>query len=75
MYHKEVGPLPGGFVHLSAADPYRIPNCTEFCVKELEREIGKLGAENIAAMIAEPSQPSGVCWFRQMTIGLECTKC
>jgi adenosylmethionine-8-amino-7-oxononanoate aminotransferase len=54
MYHKEVGPLPGDFVHLSAADPYRMPDCTDFCVNELERMIARLGANNIAAMIGEP---------------------
>lgn len=54
VYHKEVGPLPEGFVHLSAADPYRMPHCTEDCVRELEREIDRLGADKIAAMIAEP---------------------
>jgi putrescine aminotransferase len=54
MYHQEVGPLPEGFVHLTAADPYRMEDCTDFCVRELEETIARLGAQNIAAMIGEP---------------------
>jgi PLP-dependent transaminase len=53
-YHTEVGPIPGGFHHLTAPLPYRVENCTEFCVAELEAAIEELGAENIAAMIGEP---------------------
>jgi adenosylmethionine-8-amino-7-oxononanoate aminotransferase len=54
MYHQEVGPMPEGFVHLSAADPYRMDDCTDFCVRELEEAIQRIGAHRIAAMIGEP---------------------
>jgi len=54
MYHREVGPMPEGFVHLSAADPSRMDECTDFCVRELEETIERLGAHRIAAMIGEP---------------------
>jgi PLP-dependent transaminase len=54
MYHQEVGPLPEGFVHLSAADPYRMEDCTDVCVRELEETIDRIGAHRIAAMIGEP---------------------
>jgi putrescine aminotransferase len=53
-FHTEVGPLPAGFRHLTAPKPYRVENCTDFCVAELERTIEEIGAEKIAAMIGEP---------------------
>jgi adenosylmethionine-8-amino-7-oxononanoate aminotransferase len=53
-YHVGVGPLPEGFVHLTAPDPYHVDDCTNFCVQELEETIARLGPERIAAMIGEP---------------------
>ncbi len=53
-FHTEVGPLPGGFHYLTAPKPYRLENCTDVCVEELERTIAELGADRIAAMIGEP---------------------
>jgi adenosylmethionine-8-amino-7-oxononanoate aminotransferase len=49
------GPLADGFVHLS--QPSRLalgPNATDILVDELEDVIAEIGAERIAAMIAEP---------------------
>lgn len=54
VFHEEIGPLPGGFRHLTAPQPYRVENCTDTCVAELEAVIAEVGAENIAAMIGEP---------------------
>lgn len=54
MYHIGVGPLPEGFVHLRAPDPYRIEDCTNVCLEELEATIERIGASRIAAMIGEP---------------------
>lgn len=54
MYHQGVGPLPKGFVHVSAPDPYRMENCTDVCIAELEETIDRIGPERIAAMIGEP---------------------
>jgi putrescine aminotransferase len=54
MYHHGVGPLPEGFVHLSAPDPYRMENCTDDCIAELEETIERIGPSRIAAMIGEP---------------------
>jgi adenosylmethionine-8-amino-7-oxononanoate aminotransferase len=53
-FHTEVGPLPGGFRHLTAPKPYRLDNCTDVCVEELERVLAEVGPENVAAMIGEP---------------------
>lgn len=47
------GPLPGGFVHLTAPFPYR-GTTTDELLEELERTIDELGAERIAAFIGEP---------------------
>ena len=52
-FHAEIGPLPTGFASL-APHPYRVEDCTETCVAELEAVIEEVGAENIAAMIGEP---------------------
>ena len=53
-FHTEIGPLPEGFRHLTAPKPYRIENCTDFCVEELERVLDEVGADRVAAMIGEP---------------------
>lgn len=51
--------------HLSAPYPYRRPDgmslseFSDFLVEEFREKIEKLGAENIAAFIAEPAQASG----------------
>ena len=53
-FHTEVGPLPDGFRHVTAPHPYRVEDCTDTCVAELERVIAEVGADKIAAMIGEP---------------------
>jgi putrescine aminotransferase len=53
-FHTEIGPLPEGFRHLTAPKPYRLENCTDYCVEELERVLDEVGAEQVAAMIGEP---------------------
>jgi putrescine aminotransferase len=53
-FHTEVGPLPEGFHHLTPPKPYRLDNCTDVCVEELERTLEELGPERVAAMIGEP---------------------
>ncbi len=65
-FWQNFGPRPEGFVHLMAPYPYRNAddpdNADEFVDKliaELEETIDRIGAENIAAMIAEPVQGAG----------------
>jgi len=53
-FHADVGPLPGDFVHLTPPEPYRLENCTDVCVAELEETIESIGPDRIAAMLAEP---------------------
>ncbi|MBS1861832.1 MAG: aspartate aminotransferase family protein [Actinobacteria bacterium] len=53
-FHGEIGPLPEGYHYLTAPKPYRLENCTDFCVEELERTLAELGADRVAAMIGEP---------------------
>jgi PLP-dependent transaminase len=53
------GELPGGFFHLTTPYPYREElyggdDPFEFCTRELEETIARLGAERIAAFIGEP---------------------
>ncbi len=53
------GELPGGFFHLTTPYPYRAElfggeDAFEFCVRELEQTITRLGPERIAAFIGEP---------------------
>ena len=53
------GELPGGFVHLTTPSPYREElfggeDAFEFCVRELEETIDRIGGEQIAAFIGEP---------------------
>ena len=65
-FWEKFGPRPEGFVHLMAPYPYRNaddPNddvgFVDKLVKELEETIERAGADNIAAMIAEPIQGAG----------------
>nr|WP_314142166.1 aspartate aminotransferase family protein [uncultured Rhodococcus sp.] len=63
-YHHGFGPSLPGFVHLSAPDPYHAEaygglDATDFLVAELENTIAEVGAQNIAAMIAEPIMGAG----------------
>lgn len=57
--------VPGLVHHLSAPYPYRRPDVmsveefSDFLVEEFRAKIEELGAENIAAFIAEPAQASG----------------
>jgi putrescine aminotransferase len=53
-FHTEVGPLPEGFHHLTPPKPYRLDDCTDVCVEELERTLEEIGPERVAAMIGEP---------------------
>jgi PLP-dependent transaminase len=49
------GPLAEGFVHLSQPSALALgPNATDILIDELERVIAEIGAEHIAAMVAEP---------------------
>ena len=49
------GPLAEGFVHLTQPHALALgPNATDLLIDELENVIGELGAERIAAMVAEP---------------------
>ncbi len=53
------GELPGGFFHLTTPYPYREElfggeDAFEFCVRELEETIARLGPERIASFIGEP---------------------
>lgn len=64
-YHADFGPLPPGFLYLSAPLAYRNnPGLSEagfvaILVRELEDLIAKEGAETIAAFIGEPVQGAG----------------
>jgi adenosylmethionine-8-amino-7-oxononanoate aminotransferase len=53
------GELPGGFYHLTTPYPYHEElyggeNAFDYCVRELEETIARLGPERIAAFIGEP---------------------
>jgi adenosylmethionine-8-amino-7-oxononanoate aminotransferase len=53
------GELPGGFYHLTTPYPYREElyggeNAFDYCLRELEETIARLGPEHIAAFIGEP---------------------
>jgi PLP-dependent transaminase len=53
------GELPGGFYHLTTPYPfheelYGGENAFDYCVRELEETISRLGADRIAAFIGEP---------------------
>lgn len=59
IYHDGFGPMLPHVHHLTAPWPYRSElfggeDPTEFCLRELEAAIEKIGAGNIAAMIGEP---------------------
>lgn len=64
-YHADFGPLPPGFLHVSAPYAYRNnPGLSEsdfvaMLAQELEQTIGREGPETIAAFIAEPVQGAG----------------
>jgi putrescine aminotransferase len=53
------GELPGGFYHLTTPYPYHEElygeeNAFDYCLRELEETIARLGPERIAAFIGEP---------------------
>jgi adenosylmethionine-8-amino-7-oxononanoate aminotransferase len=53
------GELPGGFFHLTTPYPYHAElyggeNVFDYCLRELEETIARLGPERIAAFIGEP---------------------
>jgi putrescine aminotransferase len=53
------GELPGGFYHLTTPYPYHEElyegeNAFDYCIRELEETISRLGADRIAAFIGEP---------------------
>ncbi len=64
-YHADFGPLPPGFLYLSAPHAYRNnpglsePEFVAMLAKELEELIAREGAETIAAFIGEPVQGAG----------------
>jgi putrescine aminotransferase len=54
-----VGQLPGGFYHLTTPYPYHEElfggeDAFDYCLRELEQTIARLGPERIAAFIGEP---------------------
>jgi putrescine aminotransferase len=53
------GELPGGFYHLTTPYPYHEElyggeNAFDYCLRELEETIARLGADRVAAFIGEP---------------------
>ncbi|WP_069813401.1 aminotransferase family protein [Streptomyces sp. TP-A0874] len=59
MNHEGFGPGLPDVEHLTPPWPYREElyggeDCTDFCVRELEETIERIGAENIAAFVGEP---------------------
>lgn len=64
-YHQDFGPLPPGFVHLTAPHAYRNnpglseADFVEMLARELQELIAREGAESIAAFIGEPVQGAG----------------
>jgi len=64
-YHADFGPLPPGFLYLSAPLAYRNnpglsePEFVAMLARELEELIAREGAETIAAFIGEPVQGAG----------------
>lgn len=59
VYHEGFGPVLPHVEHLTPPWPYRQElfdgeECADFCVRELENTIERIGANNIAAMIGEP---------------------
>ncbi len=59
VYHEGFGPMLPNVRHLTPPWPYRAElfdgdDPTDFCVRELERTIDELGADQIAAFIGEP---------------------
>lgn len=64
-YWTDFGPLMPGFSHIPAPDPYHYPPPADgasigiAAANELEKEILKQGADNVAMFIAEPVQGAG----------------
>lgn len=59
IHHDGFAPMMPNVHHLTPPWPYREElyageDVTDYCVRELEQTIQKIGAENIAAMIGEP---------------------
>ncbi|WP_166354083.1 aspartate aminotransferase family protein [Phytoactinopolyspora limicola] len=59
VFHDGFGPMLPHVEHLTPPWPYRRElfdgdDCTDFCIRELEQTIERIGADNIAAMIGEP---------------------
>jgi adenosylmethionine-8-amino-7-oxononanoate aminotransferase len=58
------GPLPPGFLHALAPNPYRLGDgdpeaCTRLALDSIEEIVAREGADTIAAVIAEPVQGAG----------------
>lgn len=64
-YHQDFGPLPSGFLYVSAPLDYRVnPGLSQadfvaMLARELEEVIAREGAHTIAAFIGEPVQGAG----------------
>lgn len=59
LYHDGFGPMIPDVHHLTPPYPYRTElyggeDPVDFCIRELEEAIDKIGADRIAAMIGEP---------------------
>ena len=64
-FHKGFGPLVGGVVHADTCYPYRCAHCSSAedcnnaCADDIAIVIEREGAENVAAVIAEPIHGAG----------------
>ncbi|EXU63689.1 aminotransferase class III [Streptomyces sp. PRh5] len=64
VYHKGFGPMMPHVHHLTPPDPYRTElydgeDPTEFCLRELQETIERIGPDRIAALIGEPVMSVG----------------
>ncbi len=64
-FHNGFGPLVGGVVHAATCYPYRCGHCSRAedcnnaCADDIAAVIEREGAENVAAVIAEPVHGAG----------------
>ena len=64
-FHNGFGPLVGGVVHAETCYPYRcghcsgVEDCSNACADDIAAVIEREGAENVAAVIAEPVHGAG----------------
>ena len=63
-FWERFGPLPPGFLHALAPNPYRLGDgepeaCARAALNSIEEIVAREGADTIAAVIAEPIQGAG----------------